>query len=41
MYKELYKILIDNAKLETRIKNQGTYYEQNHEFVQGRIKNND
>lgn len=30
MYKELYKQLIDKAKLENRMKNQGTYYEQHH-----------
>jgi len=30
MYKELYKKLIDNARNENRMKNQGTYYEQHH-----------
>lgn len=30
MYKELYKSLIDNARTENRIKNQGIYYEQHH-----------
>jgi hypothetical protein len=30
MYKELYKNMIDNAKKEQRMKNQGTYYEQHH-----------
>lgn len=30
MYKELYKSLIDNAREENRIKNQGIYYEQHH-----------
>ena len=30
MYKELYKKLIDNARKENRMKNQGTYYERHH-----------
>jgi len=30
MYKELYKKLIDTARKENRMKNQGTYYEQHH-----------
>ncbi len=30
MYKELYKNIIDNARREKRMKNQGTYYEQHH-----------
>ena len=30
MYKELYKQLIDSARKENRMKNQGTYYEQHH-----------
>ena len=30
MYKELYKNIIDNARKEKRMKNQGTYYEQHH-----------
>ncbi len=30
MYKELYKKIIDQAKVEHRMKNQGVYYEQHH-----------
>ena len=30
MYKELYKKIIDQAKAENRMKNQGVYYEQHH-----------
>jgi len=30
MYKELYKNIIDNARKENRMKNQGTYYENHH-----------
>jgi len=30
MYKELYKNIIDKARKEKRMKNQGTYYEQHH-----------
>lgn len=30
MYKELYRNIIDNARRESRMKNQGTYYEQHH-----------
>jgi hypothetical protein len=30
MYKELYKTIIDNARKENRMKNQGTYYERHH-----------
>jgi hypothetical protein len=30
MYKELYKNIIDNARKENRMKNQGTYYERHH-----------
>lgn len=30
MYKDLYKNLINNAKTENRMKDQGTYYEQHH-----------
>lgn len=30
MYKELYKTLIDSARQENRMKNQGTYYERHH-----------
>lgn len=30
MYKELYKTLIDTAKREYRMRNQGTYYERHH-----------
>jgi hypothetical protein len=30
MYKELYKTIIDNARKEHRIRNQGTYYEKHH-----------
>jgi hypothetical protein len=30
MYKELYKKLIDNARKENRMRNQGTYYERHH-----------
>ena len=30
MYKELYKNIIDNARKEKRMKNQGTYYEHHH-----------
>lgn len=30
MYKELYKAIIDNARKENRMRNQGTYYERHH-----------
>lgn len=39
MYKELYKNLIDRARKENRMKNQGIYYEQHHIIPEFLFKN--
>jgi len=39
MYKELYKLLIDNAKKENRMKNQENYYERHHVVPDFMFKN--